>query len=101
MAAVTRLPGAFPTSEAVDSPVGSALQTLVEDMLAYASPEYQEFCERHLAHLDEIAYAWFTSAEFDDIIVQTVRSTFPLHEHDHFTQHYRGLLASWASDNAC
>jgi hypothetical protein len=61
---------------------------------------YREFCAQHLSHLDELAYSWFTSQEFDDVIVQTVRSTFPLHEHEHFIEHYRGLLGAWARDNA-
>jgi len=63
-------------------------------------PQYEEFCAKHLGHLDEIAHEWFTSAEFDDVLVSTVRSTFPAHEHDHFVAHYRGLLAAWATDNA-
>jgi hypothetical protein len=60
---------------------------------------YQEFCSKHLSHLDEIAHAWFTSPEFDAVLVQTVRSTFPAHEQDHFVEHYRGLLGAWARDN--
>jgi hypothetical protein len=32
--------------------------------------------------------------------VRTVRSTFPAHEQDRFVEHYRGLLAAWARDNA-
>ena len=27
---------------------------------------YREFCDRHLAHLDELAHEWFTSPAFDD-----------------------------------
>jgi hypothetical protein len=61
---------------------------------------YQEFCDRHLAHLDELAHAWFTSSEFDDVLVRTVRATFPTHEQDRFVEHYRGLLGAWAGDNA-
>jgi hypothetical protein len=61
--------------------------------------DYREFCSRNLAHLDELAHDWFTSAEFDDVLVQTVRSTFPAHEHEQFVAHYRGLLAAWARDN--
>ena len=38
------------------------------------------------------------STDFDRILVDTVRSTFPAHEHDKFIPHYRGLLAAWASD---
>jgi len=61
---------------------------------------YRDFCERHLGHLDELAHEWFTSPEFDAILVGTVRSTFPTHEHEHFVAHYRGLLAAWARDAA-
>jgi hypothetical protein len=61
-------------------------------------PRYEEFCATHLGHLDELAHEWFTSREFDDVLVSTVRSTFPAHEHDHFVAHYRGLLAAWARD---
>ena len=61
---------------------------------------YQEFCETSLPHLDEVAHEWFTSPEFDDVLVNTVRATFPEHEQEHFVEHYRGLLGAWARDNA-
>jgi hypothetical protein len=61
---------------------------------------YRDFCETHLSNLDELAHDWFTSTEFDDVLVQTVRSTFPLHEQEHFVAHYRGLLAAWARDQS-
>ena|SRR5438552_737157 len=61
---------------------------------------YQEFCARELAHVDELAHEWFTSGEFDDLLVQTVTSTFPEHEHEKFVAHYRGLLELWARDRA-
>jgi hypothetical protein len=38
------------------------------------------------------------SPDFDALIVDTVRTTFPPHEHDHFIAHYRGLLSAWARD---
>jgi hypothetical protein len=59
---------------------------------------YREFCEQHLSSLDEIVLDYVDSPEFDALIVNTVRSTFPAHEHEHFAAHYRGLLASWVSD---
>jgi hypothetical protein len=61
---------------------------------------YEEFCARHLAHFDDLAHEWFTSPEFDDLLVQTVVTTFPEHEHEHFVAHYRGLLGAWANDAA-
>jgi hypothetical protein len=59
---------------------------------------YREFCERHLAHVDEISVAWVESPDFDRIIVDTVRNTFPPHEHEQFIAHFRGLLGAWAHD---
>jgi hypothetical protein len=60
--------------------------------------EYEEFVATRLAHLDEALLEWVEGPDFDRLLVDTVRSTFPPHEHDHFVEHYRGLLASWARD---
>ena len=64
----------------------------------FQAEEYAEFCAGPLAHVDEAAQDWFTSQEFDRLIVDTVRATFPPHEHARFVEHYRGLLAAWAAD---
>ena len=61
-------------------------------------PEYDEFCAAKLPHLDEILVDWVEGADFDGLLVDTVTSTFPQHEHEHFVAHYRGLLAAWAKD---
>jgi hypothetical protein len=59
---------------------------------------YAEFCARSLGHLDEIVLDWVRGPDFDRLLVDTVRATFPPHEHDHFIAHYRGLLGLWARD---
>jgi hypothetical protein len=59
---------------------------------------YEDFCATKLAHLDEIVSEWFSSREFDDLLVRTVQSTFPAHEHEHFVAHYRGILDAWRRD---
>jgi hypothetical protein len=59
---------------------------------------YREFSAEQLAPLDDIVLDYIESREFDSLVVETVRSTFPAHEHEHFTAHYRGLLAAWAVD---
>jgi hypothetical protein len=64
----------------------------------FAVDAYQQFCADSLGHLDEVVLDWVRGADFDRLLVDTVRSTFPPHEHDHFIAHYRGLLAAWASD---
>ena len=59
---------------------------------------YHAFCARHLSHVDETSVEWVESEEFGRIIVDTVRDTFPEHEHEQFISHYRGLLGRWAAD---
>ncbi len=60
--------------------------------------EYDAFCAEHLGHLDEALHEYVTGPDFDALLVRTVRSTFPAHEHDGFVAHYRGILAAWARD---
>ncbi len=66
----------------------------------FETDRYREFVAEHLGWLDEVAHDWFTSAEFDRVLVETVGATFPEHEREHFTAHYRGLVAAWAADAA-
>jgi hypothetical protein len=61
-------------------------------------PEYEEFVATRLAHLDEVVVDWVEGPELDRLLVETVRATFPRHEHEHFVAHYRGLVAAWARD---
>jgi len=60
--------------------------------------EYAAFCAEKLPHLDEALAEWVEGPDFDRLLVETVQSTFPAHEHEHFVAHYRGLLAAWAKD---
>jgi hypothetical protein len=64
----------------------------------FQTERYRDFCASRLADFDEIALDYFKSQEFDTLLVDTVRSTFPQHEHDHFVEHYRGLVGAWAKD---
>ncbi|MGN6798214.1 MAG: hypothetical protein ACTHKS_08700, partial [Gaiellaceae bacterium] len=65
----------------------------------FDTERYHDFCASRLAGFDAAAAEWFAGPAFDAILVDTVRSTFPAHEHDHFVAHYRGLLAAWARDD--
>jgi hypothetical protein len=59
---------------------------------------YRDFCAAHLAHIDEATVEWVESDEFDDLLVATVRSTYPRQEQEQFLAHFRGLCALWAHD---
>jgi hypothetical protein len=61
---------------------------------------YEEFCAGPLRHVDEALLELVSSAWFDDLLVETVRTTFPPHEHEEFVAHYRGLLGAWSRDAA-
>ncbi len=74
----------------------AAYRTLADDY--FEVERYNDFCAGRLAHLDEVALEYFAGPEFDRTLVETVRTTFPQHEHDHFIAHYRGLLGAWVND---
>jgi hypothetical protein len=60
---------------------------------------YHEFCDRYLGHVDEMVHEWISSPEFRTLLDDTVRSTFPAHEHDSFLAHYHGLIDAWVRDH--
>ncbi|HLL69698.1 MAG TPA: hypothetical protein VK453_28875 [Micromonosporaceae bacterium] len=64
----------------------------------FETDRYAEFCARHLGHVDAMVYDWVRSPEFDALLVDTVRATYPPHEHDRFIAHLRGLIGAWISD---
>jgi hypothetical protein len=60
---------------------------------------YQDFCARHLGHVDEMVYEWVSSPEFRTLLDDTVRSTYPEHEHERFLGHFGGLIDAWIRDH--
>ena len=64
----------------------------------FDTARYHEFCAKYLPEIDEAMVEFIDSDEFDRILVDTVRETFPSHEHDEFIAHYRGLLSAWSED---
>jgi hypothetical protein len=64
----------------------------------FQTEEYEVFCAEALPGLHELVVEYLAGEDFDRLLVDTVRSTFPQHEHDHFVAHYRGLLSSWVDD---
>jgi hypothetical protein len=61
---------------------------------------YHEFCEAHLPDIDRRVLDWTTGPEFDRLLVDTVTSTYPAHEHERFIAHFRGLVGLWNADEA-
>ena len=41
---------------------------------------------------------WVSSSDFDGLLLDTVRATYPPHEQERFVAHLRGLLGQWVSE---
>jgi hypothetical protein len=43
---------------------------------------------------------WVSSTQFDEMLRDTVRATYPADEQDKFVAHFRGLVDLWISDES-
>jgi len=64
----------------------------------FETERYADFCASRLSTVDEVVYDWVRSPDFDRLLVETVRASYPATEHDRFIAHFRGLLGSWVRD---
>jgi len=64
----------------------------------FDTDRYQDFCASALPRFDEIVLDWVSSGDFDRLLVSTVRSVYPAHEHEQFIAHLRGLVGLWVRD---
>lgn len=65
----------------------------------FETARFEEFCAKHLSHLDEVAYDFFATGEARDAIRQKVGALFPTHEVEAFTELFYNRVQSWRSDN--
>jgi hypothetical protein len=66
----------------------------------FETERFEAFRTKQLGALDEVMWDYVRSDEFDDMLAETVRATFPAHEHEQFIWHYRGLIGHWVEANA-
>jgi hypothetical protein len=66
----------------------------------FDTDRYQDFCASSLGQLDAIVLDWIAGPDFDQLLIDTVRSVYPAHEHDQFIAHLRGLLGLWVRDES-
>ena len=64
----------------------------------FETERYWEWCAEHLPHLDEQVLDWVTSTDFDRMLKDTVRATYPEHEATEFLDHFHGLVDLWVID---
>jgi hypothetical protein len=59
---------------------------------------YADFCATALPTMRELSAGYFGSSQFDDLLVDSVRTTFPAHEHEAMIARHRGLVGAWVHD---
>ncbi|MDQ1628077.1 MAG: hypothetical protein QOI54_1821 [Actinomycetota bacterium] len=64
----------------------------------FETERYHDFCASRLPDVDKVVLEYIESGDFDRVLVETVTTTFPTHEHEQYVAHFRGLLALWAQD---
>ncbi len=61
---------------------------------------FEEFCARHLAHLDEVAWEFFGTEVAREAVRAKVAALYPAHEVERFTEHFWGLIQFWRRTEA-
>ena len=61
---------------------------------------FEEFCARHLGHLDAVADEFFGTEQARDAVRQKVAALFPAHEVDEFTELFYGRIQRWRAEEA-
>ncbi|HEX2322814.1 MAG TPA: hypothetical protein VHJ18_27880 [Streptosporangiaceae bacterium] len=64
----------------------------------FDTDRYLDFCATSLSQIDEVVLDWVAGADFDRLLVDTVRSVYPPGEHDRFIAHLRGLVSLWTTE---
>lgn len=84
---------------AKDIPFEEKLDGYAKLALEYFEHEqFVEFCDKHLAHLDEVALDFFASGLVKDAIRQKVEALYPEHEFDEFTELFWGRIQQWRKE---
>ena len=59
---------------------------------------FEEFCARHLGHLDAVAHEFFATGQARDAVRQKVAALFPAHEVEEFTELFFGRIQKWRAE---
>ncbi len=83
----------------------SAFEDKLEKYVAIANKRFDaerfyEFCDEHLAHLDEVAHEFFGTDVVMDAIREKVTALYPAHEIDEFSELFWNRIQSWRDVSA-
>lgn len=61
----------------------------------FSADRFEEFCRKHLAHLDEVAYEFFGTPAAKDAVRKKVTALYPPHEIEQFTELFWERIQKW------
>jgi len=64
----------------------------------FETARFEEFCAKHLAHLDEVAWEFFGTENAKNAFRQKVTALFPKHEVEQFTELFWRRVQAWRAD---
>ena len=64
----------------------------------FQTEEFEEFRAEALPHLEETMVEYVESAEFDELVVQTIRTEEPEAKQERLIERSRAAVAAWAAD---
>jgi hypothetical protein len=65
----------------------------------FETARFEEFCAKHLANLDEIAWEFFGTPIAKDAVRKKVTALFPAHEIEPFTELFWNRIQAWRADS--
>jgi len=65
----------------------------------FETARFEEFCSKHLGHLDEVAHEFFASPRAKEAVKLKVAALFPAHEVDTFTELFWNRIQAWRGDH--
>lgn len=66
----------------------------------FDTARFEEFCAKHLSHLDEVSREFFGTPAAKDAVRQKVAALFPPHEVEAFTELFWNRIQAWRADVA-
>ncbi len=64
----------------------------------FEAARFEEFCAKHLPHLDEVAWEFFGTQAAKDAVRAKVTALFPAHEIEPFTELFWNRIQAWRAD---
>ncbi len=66
----------------------------------FETAAFEEFCAKHLSHLDEVAWEFFGTQAAKDAFRAKVTALYPKHEIEMFTELFWNRVQAWRADDA-